>query len=71
MDTTKLENAIRDPEYRLRLLQEGDEDLKEVIFNALCAVEFVFRAAAAGAGSKLATQEKHSAGDPSSWGLPV
>ncbi|MGB9778986.1 MAG: hypothetical protein ACPLW8_06225, partial [Candidatus Bathyarchaeales archaeon] len=46
----KLQRAVEDPDYRLKLLAEGDPDLDDIIVAALRAVELVFRTAGAAAG---------------------
>lgn len=64
----KLRKAIIDPEYRLSLLVNGDPDLNDIICNATACAEFVFRAAAAGAGKRdLSIKDARLLGDPSTW----
>ncbi|MEW6417239.1 MAG: hypothetical protein AB1480_03860 [Nitrospirota bacterium] len=55
----KLEKAILDPEYRFQLLINGDPELNDVINAALVSAEFVFRAAADGAGLQKIIRTLH------------
>ncbi len=38
----KLQRAVEDPDYRLKLLVEGDPDLDNAIVAALRAVELIY-----------------------------
>ncbi len=56
----KLQRAVEDPDYRLKLLAEGDPDLDDIIVAALRAVELVFRTAGAAAGVSWFIKPLHS-----------
>lgn len=46
---SKIQKAVENPDYRLKLLVEGDPELDDVITAALRAVELIFRTAGAAA----------------------
>lgn len=56
----KIEKAMLDPEYRLKLLNEGDKDLQDIINAALVSVEMVFRSAGDAAGLQKIIRTLHA-----------